>query len=267
MKKFGRLTLIFLFLILAVVPVKADNTTWIQDSADKLTSDEEEKLSDRITELADTYDVGIYLYTVTSRDSDSIETYAEEVYTADDLGLGSDSSGILLIMDFSDRSYDIAAYGSAANTCFTDYAKNRMEDAMLDDFSNDDWYDGYDAYLDEVETDLYYGITKDDPIDYGNDHMTLAHANTVILLTSIIAPLCIAFIVCLILASKNKTARKAVSAAAYTGTINLTRHDDIFTHVTRSVVHINRDSGGGPGGGGGGTSINSGGFSHSSGHF
>jgi uncharacterized protein len=268
MKRILKAALSVLFLLFLCIPVRAeDNTDWVQDNAGILTSSESEELSSRITELTDTYNVGIYLYTVSSRSTSDIETYAEEVYTSNDLGLGTDSDGILLILDFSDRSYDIAAYGSTANTCFTDYAKNRMEDAMLDYFGNDNWYKGYQAFLDEVETDLYYGITENNPVDVNHDPMTLAKANKITIFAPMIVSPLIALAVCLALASKNRTAGKAVSAAEYSGTLNLSRHDDIYTHTTRQVVHIPRSKGGGGGGGGGGTSVGSSGFSHSSGHF
>lgn len=268
MKKLFRILFCFLLFCFSIIPIQAqDNTVWIKDNAGILSSEEAEKLETRINTLADTYDVGIYLYTVNSRDTDSIESYAEEVYKADSLGLGTEKNGILLIMDFSDRSYDIAAYGSTANTCFTDYAKQCMEEAMLSDFSDNEWYRGYDAFLNEAETDLYYGITKNDPVDYNHDPMTLHAAQNTIRLVSFFVPLAIALIVCIVIALKNRTARKAAEAAAYTGTLSLKRHDDIFTHITTHVTHINRNNGGGNGMGGGGTSINAGGFSHSSGHF
>ena len=85
MKKLFRILFCFLLFCFSIIPIQAqDNTVWIKDNAGILSSEEAEKLETRINTLADTYDVGIYLYTVNSRDTDSIESYAEEVYKAEE---------------------------------------------------------------------------------------------------------------------------------------------------------------------------------------
>ena len=75
-------------------------------------------------------------------------------------------------------------------------------------------------------------------------------------------PPLLALLIVWAIASRNKTKGIAVSADAYaTGHLNLTRRQDIFTHITRTVTHIPRNDDHG------GTSVNSSGFSHSSGKF
>ena len=81
-----------------------------------------------------------------------------------------------------------------------------------------------------------------------------------------LAPI-LALIITVIIANKNKTKGIATEASAYitNGGLNLSTSLDLYSHTTRTVRHIpppsNNDSSSG------GTSVNSGGFSHSSGHF
>ena len=81
-----------------------------------------------------------------------------------------------------------------------------------------------------------------------------------------LAPI-LALIITVIIANKNKTKGIATEASAYitNGGLNLSTSLDLYSHTTRTVRHIpppsNNDSSSG------GTSVNSSGFSHSSGHF
>ena len=79
--------------------------------------------------------------------------------------------------------------------------------------------------------------------------------------------LIIAFIYCAGLKKKMKSAKIAREASAYIAPQGAWMQDqqDMFTHATVTRQHIERDSGSRSGGGG--TSVNSGGFSHSSGKF
>ena len=74
----------------------------------------------------------------------------------------------------------------------------------------------------------------------------------------------ISLIVCLILKAKNKTKGIKVEAGNYIpdNGVNITGMQDIYLYRTETVTHVHHDDHGG-----GGTSVNSGGFSHSSGSF
>ena len=75
-------------------------------------------------------------------------------------------------------------------------------------------------------------------------------------------PLLTALIVCLIMKGKMKTARKQTQADAYIPRdgVRITRRDDVYLTTTQTRVAVESQKSGG-------TSVNSGGFSHSSGKF
>lgn len=261
MKKILLSLLLFLQLY---IPLHAQDT-YIYDTSNTLTTGEKEQLESKIDELVQKYQVGIYVYTTDSRTTSSIEEYSEYLYTSMQLGVGSEKNGLLLVLDFSDRSYDIVAYGNLANKSFTDYGKSLLEDAMLDDFGNGDWFAGYFDYLSEAERQLYYSVEENSPIDINNNPMSPHTKNVLSILVPSIVALLISIAYIAIQANKNKTRGKVPSAAMYFTThLRLTRHLDLFISSSRSVIPLPRNN---SHGGGGGTSINSGGFSHSSGHF
>lgn len=267
MKKILYLCIAFFLALFMYIPVQADSTAWVTDNADILTDEEEQELTERIAAIVSDYGAGVYIYTSPDMGSyDSVEDYAEAVYNENSLGLGDDQDGILLVMEFSGRSYDICAHGNISNTAFTDYAKEKMGDALLEGFGDDsDWKYGFDLYLDEVENDLQASVVEGCPVDVRgceDPEAEAARNQKILTYVPLIGGPLIALLACWIMASKNKTKGRAYKASGYqNGAIHLTRREDMFTHTTRTVTHVHHDNGGG------GTSVNSGGFSHSSGHF
>ena len=72
-----------------------------------------------------------------------------------------------------------------------------------------------------------------------------------------------ALVVCLVMKGKMKTARKQTHADAYIpqNGVRMLRQEDVYLTTTQTRVKIETQKSGG------GTSVNSGGFSHSSGKF
>lgn len=247
-----------------LLPVKADNTDYVKDTYGLLTEQEQTELENTIQGIVDTYGVGLYIRLLPDMEGYSnIENYAEKVYKEEDLGIGEEKAGLMLIMEFYDRSYDLCAYGDTAHIAFTDYGKSVIEDAMLGHFKNSDWMDGFNAFITEAEYELEQSANGT-PVDIevaSSETSTL----TYVLMYSL-API-LALIITVIIANKNKTKGIATEASAYitNGGLNLSTSLDLYSHTTRTVRHIpppsNNDSSSG------GTSVNSGGFSHSSGHF
>lgn len=247
-----------------LLPVKADNTDYVKDTYGLLTEQEQAELENTIQGIVDTYGVGLYIRLLPDMEGYSnIENYAEKVYKEEDLGIGEEKAGLMLIMEFYDRSYDLCAYGDTAHIAFTDYGKSVIEDAMLGHFKDSDWMDGFNAFITEAEYELEQSASGT-PVDI-EVSSSKTSTWTYVLMYSL-API-LALIITVIIANKNKTKGIATEASAYitNGGLNLSTSLDLYSHTTRTVRHIpppsNNDSSSG------GTSVNSGGFSHSSGHF
>ena len=268
------LTGILLTLILTVfnfLPIKADNTEWIRDDAGLLEQNEIQELNQKAAEISSTYNVGVYIRLENNHDGYSdIEDYAEALYSNESLGLNSEA--VMLVITMDDRRYDILAHGDNANAWFTDYGKQEMADEFLPDLSNGDYYGAFDTFLSTCEDYMETVKEGNHPVDTWipeTEEMTPEERADALLHTRLIAcglvsPL-IALLICIFIASRNRTSHIKREALDYIGDgLHLTGWQDIFLYQTRSVQHVPKDNDSGHFGG---TSTNSGGFSHSSGSF
>jgi uncharacterized membrane protein YgcG len=269
MRKIKWILLCILLAFFFVLPVHADNTEYVIDNDALLSTSEVAQLNKAAEEVSKKYNVGVYIRIEKSSSGyASIEKYAEALYDTEKLGYGTGTSRecVALVLTMDNRHYDIMAHGDTANAAFTDYGKNALAEDVVDYLRDDEWYEGLSAFITESGSYLAYAAAGT-PIDVNNADPA-GHARTMLYLRYGLtfggAPL-IALIVCLIIKSKNHTKGIMTQAVNYVpeGGIQLTGQQDIFLYRTETVTHINRDRGGG----GGGTSINSGGFSHSSGSF
>ena len=194
--------------------------------------------------------------------ADSIESFAESVFLDLGLGAGEEQDGVLLVLSMAERDYDICAHGTIGNRAFTDYGKGVLAERwFLEPFSRDDWSGGFAAFLDGCEEYLRMDA-EGAPFDQGTDPERLGDMAVVKWLVVIFVPLLTALVVCLVMKGKMKSARLQTQADAYItqDSLRLTRQDDRYITTTQTRVKIETAKSGG-------TSVNSGGFSHSSGKF
>jgi uncharacterized membrane protein YgcG len=269
MKKYRWILFSLLLCFCFLTPVHGDNTNYVKDNYGLLTASEVTSLNTKAAAVSKKYNVGVYIRIEPSYSGySSIEKYDESLYETEQLGYGTGSERecVLLILTMDDRSYDIMAHGTTANKAFTDYGKNALAEKVVSGLKQKNYSGAFETFIKGCDSYLD-AEAQGTPVDTSNADPQ-AHAemmrNIKYGVTFGGAPL-IALIVCLIIKSKNKTSRINLDAESYVpkGGMHLTGQQDIFLYRTQTVTHINRDHGGG----GGGTSINGGGFSHSSGHF
>ena len=273
---------IMILACLICIPACAEETeVFVFDMADMLTQSEVLELNEAAEEVSLQYGCGVYIAVfedMAEYGYSSIESFAEAVYDQWDLGIGEDRNTIVLVMSMADRDYDLCAHGDIANTAFTDYGKEELADEFKDNFRQDDWAGGFSDYIYQCgymlgraaegdPIDIPYGDPYDDPYYGGGSAWRFLPYNFVRhLIPGLIIGIIVAFIYCGILKGKMKSAKIAREASAYIAPlgIRMQAEEDVFTHTTVTREHIERDN---DRGSHGGTSVNSGGFSHSSGKF
>lgn len=295
MKRFASSVLIVLLLVVCLtVPVSADSQlSYVTDAASILTDSELSELEFSAGQVSEQYGCGVYIVTVDDfteyTSLSDIEAFGKELFGNYELGLGSDNCGIVLILSISERDYALVAHGDFANKAFTDYGKDALAELFLDDFRDDNWYQGFADYIDGC-SEYMQAALDDAPVDivspddgyYGGDHSydsdytyedlgffwRLTHTVSPFAWLVILGiPAIIALTVCLIMRGRMKTAVRGVNANRYVvGGIDLTHSNDYYTHttVTRTQVESDNDN---SSHGGGGTTVDSGGYSSSSGKF
>ncbi|MBE6030606.1 MAG: TPM domain-containing protein [Clostridiales bacterium] len=232
----------------------------VTDYADLLTDSEQQILENKAQEIADTYGVGAYIVTVNDyRDytDGSIYDASDFFYLENELGEGNDGDGIMLLLSMTDRDYNLIAYGDYAQYVFNDGGMYYLEDFFLDDFRNDDWYEGFydyltwcDNYIVQAENGEAYSY---DFVPAGSAGDTDYEEESGDIMTSIaiilFLPLIVAGIYIFTLVRKMKSVEAAFEASEYmTGRINLIEEHDIFTHQTKTRRKIEKESSSSSGG-------------------
>lgn len=253
-----------------VVPVNTAKTSafpLVTDEADLLTAEQEKKLSSEAESVSKEYQCNVYLYLVQDMDSNAAKEYAKSVYQKHALGYGTDKSGIMLMMSMEDRDYALIAYGYG-NTALTDHGRDvLLDDEVLPQLKEDRYYEGFTTYLSTIKN--YFNLARaGKPFDVDTDQAYLAekaHKTFLYKLAAcILIPLVITVVFCLISYAKMKTVRPQCAADCYIpeGGCHVTYRDDQFLYQTEARVRIKSDDSGN-----GGTTIDSDGFSGSSGKF
>ena len=276
-QKLTALLLVLLLAVTLVLPVMAA-APYVDDEAAILTLSEVETLEARAAEISEHYGVGVYICIVDDFGDygyPDAATASYSIYHAQSLGYGSGRDGILLLLSMSNRKYATFVYGDKAELLFPDSALQQLEDGFLDDFRNDDWYEGFCDYIDGCadllsgesytgsDSDYAYSPGHDADVDPGFSAPSLLRNLGIALVISCV----IALITCLILKAKMRSVRRQTEARAYVTPegLHLTRRDDVYTHTTTTRRKIERDND--HHSGGGGSSFSGGGGHGRSGSF
>ncbi len=257
---------------------------YIDDQAELLTDTEELDIISRIEHIKSQYGIDAVIHTTMSTYGVDVGDYAENYYISN----GYAEDGLIFVINLNNnevgnRDFYTYCQGSVYHTFgFEAYASDYgyINDEVLPYLANEDYYsafvqyltltEGYlageisyqdtEQWLNEVE-DYYYEY-EDDYYSYDYSYDTSPVVKEIIV---VVIGVVIAFFITRVMKNKMNTAVVKREAADYvkSGSFNITKSMDIFTHrtVTKTPIPKNtpKSSGGGVSGGGGG-----GGFSRSS---
>ena len=225
---------------------------YVTDEVGLLTEDEDLQLESMAKSVSKRYGVGVYIVTV-----DDYQKYGTGdvfdvtygIYHEYTMGEGENRDGIMLLLSMAERDWAMFCYGERCEYAFNEYGQEQLEDVFLDNFSEDDWYGGFEDYIEECSVYLQKAAegrpVRESPAFY------------IIIMTGM--SLFIAFLAVGIMWVRMKSVAKERTAAAYVaGDLNLTGQNDVFTYRTETRQKIESSSSGGSrshsGGGGSGRS-------------
>ena len=259
---------------------------YVLDNAGLLSDSQREALEQKAAALSEQHQCSLYIVTVQDHTQYDYDVYeaAKGIFQYYDLGWGEEKNGVILLLSMGERDYAFTGHGDLGETVCNYESSWLIEDKFLDNFRNNDWYGGFEDFLDACDTqlttlenggdvsegaDVITGPDGQDYHSYNNPYQSTERSLTPRLLVVIFVPLVVALIVCLIFKGQMKTAKLATRADAYLvpHSMNLRIRDDVFTHRTESRTLIESDSGSRGGGGGGSSFHSGGGFSGRSGKF
>lgn len=238
----------------------------ITDEADILTDEEDQALEEQAQAIEDEYGFGVYIIAVNDYgdyfEGDVFDA-ARTFYKDYSLGVGEEKDGLLLLLSMSERDYSLVTYGDTGTYAFNDEGRALLTDFFLDDFAEDDWYTGFEDFLTWCPSYLETAAAGE---PYSDSHIPLSRDDALFtlalyVLAIILIPLIIMIVVVKRMDAKMKSVAAAAEASHYvTGSLQLTRQYDSFSHVTETVTQ--KASSGSKS-----SSSHSGGFSGTSGKF
>ena len=247
------LTLVFCVSVAAAEQTGAQ-LSYVTDSAELLSENENMRLEKMAESVSKKYGVGIYIVTVEDyRDfhSEGVYKATYTIYHQYTMGEGPNRDGIMLLLSMDDRDWAMFCYGSRCEYAFNSYGQQKLEKVFLDDFKNNDWYDGFEDYIKECSSYLEKAAAGK-PVR--------ASAWIPCLIVVGLSLLVAGVIVTVIWEKMNSVSEKVTANAYISDTLQLTEKTDCFTHKTTSRRKIERSSSGGgssrseSGGGGSGRS-------------
>ncbi len=225
---------------------------YVTDEAGLLTESEDLQLESMAESVSKQYGVGVYIVTVDDYQNygtgDVFEvTYG--IYHEYTMGEGENRDGIMLLLSMAERDWAMFCYGERCEYAFNEYGQEQLEGVFLDNFSENDWYGGFEDYIEECS--VYLQKAAD------GEPVRESPAFYIIIMAGM--SLFIAFLVVGILWVRMNSVAKEKTAAAYVaGELNLTGQSDVFTYRTETRHKIESSSSGGSrshsGGGGSGRS-------------
>lgn len=237
------------------VPVRAEADEKVVDSAGILTKSEKASLTSAAESFRRRYNADCVIVIIDSYLYEGVDigTYADDWYDMNGCGVGSERSGILLLLAVVDREVYISTCGSVLAEV-SDYEVELILDDVTEEFADDDWYNGLRAFID----------TSGRMIETVNESDGGGISPGAKVLATVLFPAVIALVAVGTMAYMMNNARGKSTAADYAvrGSFRLTGAFDIF--LTRHVSKVPRATEN-SGGHGGSSHISSSGVSHGGG--
>ena len=259
-RKWSVAILLLLLALQLVLPAQAMQDQHLFDEVGLLTTEEHVQIENLAGDISQEYGCGIYMVAVWDYNEygSTVRAAAENYFLAQNLGLGSDDNGVLLFLSMAQHDYALIAHGALGNAAFTDYGKDVLSEAFLENFRYDDWPGGFMSYVITGGSFLEQASTGE-PVDVPRESNVGLTLVMVLLIPAVIAG-----ISCAVMAASMKTARIKTEADDYRGQVQITGSRDQY--LTRTVVRQKIESSSSSSRSGG-TKVNSGGFSGKSGKF
>ena len=193
----------------------------VVDNAGLLTVAQASDINRRIADLVDVYQVDIVIVTVDSIGNKSASAYADDFYDNNGYGIGTEYSGILLLISMEYQDWAISTCGDAIDI-FPDRALDDIFSQMAYNLSDGEYYQAFIRYLDAL---VPYLQGQHDTAD--SQGYTLKTFFICLAIGAVVSG-----IVLLIMLSQMNTVKAQKDANPYmrSETYSLNRHTDLYLY-------------------------------------
>lgn len=229
MKRWISLFLLLILLASALPVVSSAALPLVIDEANLLSARQTQSLADQAAAIRDRYQMDVVILTVFSLNGKDPEAYADDYYDEMGYGMGSDHSGILLLISMENRDWAISTCGEAI-TWVTDQDLARLEDALLPSLAQDSYSTAFQNYLRTLDRILDAPLPEESGFSWNRLLLTL--------LVSLLLGGLAGGMVLLVLRRQMHTARPQRYAGDYVvpNSFQLTLQRDIYLYSRTSRV-------------------------------
>ncbi len=249
-KLFSVLLPVFVVLLsfVTALPALAEGRQKVVDMADLLDEEQEEKLQEQLSGIADKYQCDVAVVTTNSCGGKSPRNYTDDYYEQNGYGYGKNYDGIMLMVSMGERKFHLATQGKAISV-FTEYGLQKIDDLISGKLSDGKYYAAFKKFG-ELTEEFILEAQKGTPFDEKHEYRERMGIG-LRLGIAFAAGAVIAAIVLLVLFGQLKSVGTEKNAREYVreGSFHLTRQRDIFLYRTVSRIKKEKPkSGGGVGG-------------------
>lgn len=224
-------------IVLAIPAFAAETQARVIDNANLLTADEEAELEQSAADFRESYNLDIVILTVESLNGREISAFSDDYYDRNGFGVGSDASGLILVVSMAERELYISTCGQAIG---------RLSDTELDSIiQSTAQVLGEGAYAKAFNIFLGYTILNIDPDDpNGNIASEKTEVNWAF---SVLLGAVTALVTVLVMRSTMNTKHAKHSAGDYIeqDSYDLYRQHDMFLYSNISKVRREQNNSGG----------------------
>lgn len=229
----------------------------VVDESDLLTNEEEQELEAKINEIITDYQFDCVIVTVDSYTigdhlnyytQGSIMEFADDFYDYSGYGIGSGYDGIIFVVSMSQREWWFSTCGYGMEAINETYGLKWLEEEVIDDLSDGNYYECFDKYVDSVRMFVSEARTNK-PYDGIHRVWDVGHLFDAIkgkLFIAIFFAAIVTSVVTSILKARMKTVKQNLSARNYMkpGSFKLNSSQDVFLYSRTSRNARSSGSGG-----------------------
>ena len=239
MKKIISCFLLLCLTLCLSTSVTAQSTyLYVDDQADILTAQEEADLSKLAQIASHQVDCGIYVLTVENfKDLDCASEYSvsstlSAYFKERGYGFGPDRDGVILMLSMAERDYSLFTNGFG-DTGLSDPAMDYLLTTFLSDFGDNEWYNGFEDYINCTEKLLQKTI---DGHPFNENTPTPGEKITGAVISVLLAVL-VSHLITDYFVRQMKSVALKTSAGEFGENLVLSHRDDRYTHTTTSRVY------------------------------
>lgn len=218
----------------ADVPAQQGTYRQVVDEANVLTADQLDRLNAHAEDIGKNYPYDVVIYFAETLHQRDAQALADDFFDYNGYGVGSDRSGILLMICPTERKYAFSTRGDGYYM-FDGRRFDDLEDSTLDDMKSGDWYQAAEDFLSVCEKYFQIGMPEEEP----EEELNLPYI--------IVFHLIMAFFFSAIPVGSMKRKLRSVAAKReafeyIADGLRLTRSEDHFVNMTVTRVPIRTES-------------------------